>query len=279
MKKAVYIFELLLQGAMLVISLVNIVYNLIEATQAVFVRRVFSGSMYLFFVPYNRYIDTENILELVILLLFFAVSFGLYIFSAKELFNDKKIKIPFTVMNFLWFIFSVSVPMFIAVVNTENFVELFIEKNFLGLGLSYVTMIMITAVLVVKVINNNKIIRSNPELYKEEFLPERFQLSAKSYAQIKRTAMGTPVIALGAFIVCLLLKYLNDNITFGVITALYIFSLAFMIFIFTGLIFECKSFQKRNIEKLPSPNFIKSLNKMQIVSMIIFVGSYFIMLI
>ncbi|MEE0264420.1 MAG: hypothetical protein UD936_02240 [Acutalibacteraceae bacterium] len=279
MKKAVYIIELLLQGAMLVVSLVNIVYNLIEATQAVFVRRVFSGSMYLFFVPYNRYIDTENILELLILLLFFVVSFGLYILSAKELFNDKKIKIPFTVMNFLWFIFSVSVPMFLAVGNEESFAELFIEKNFSGIVLSCVTMIMITAVLFVKVVNNIKIIRSNPELYKEEFLPERFQLSAKSYAQIKRTAMGTPVIASGVFIVCLLLKYLNDNITFGVITALYVFSFAIMLFIFVGLIFECKSFKKRNIEKLPAPDFVKSLNKIQIVSMLIFVGSYFFMLI
>ena len=278
MKKAVYILELLLQGAMLLISLVNIVYNLIEATQAVFIRRVFSGSMYLFFVPYNRYIDTENILELLILALFFSISIGLYLFSAKELFDDKKIKIPFTIMNFLWFIFSVSVPMFMAVDNEESFVELFIEKNFLGLGLSYIAMIMITAVLFVKVINNIKIIRSNPELYKEEFLPERFQLSAKSYAQIKRTAMGTPVIALGVFIVCLLLKYFNSSITLGIITALYIGSLAIMLFIFVGLIFECKSFQKRNIEKLPAPDFIKGLNKTQIISMLIFVGSYFIML-
>ncbi|MEE0060342.1 MAG: hypothetical protein UE295_05895 [Acutalibacteraceae bacterium] len=278
MKKAVYILELLLQGAMLLISLVNIVYNLIEATQAVFIRRVFSGSMYLFFVPYNRYIDTENILELLILALFFAISIGLYVFSAKELFDDKKIKIPFTVMNFLWFIFSVSVPMFMAVDNEESFVELFVEKNFLGLCLSYITMFMIVAVLHVKVINSIKIIRSNPELCKEEFLPERFQLSAKSYAQIKRTAMGTPVIALGVFIVCLLLKYLNSSITFGIITALYIGSLAIMLFIFVGLIFECKSFQKRNIEKLPAPDFIKGLNKTQIISMLIFVGSYFIML-
>lgn len=278
MKKAVYILELLLQGAMLLISLVNIVYNLIEATQAVFIRRVFSGSMYLFFVPYNRYIDTENILELLILALFFSISIGLYLFSAKELFDDKKIKIPFTIMNFLWFIFSVSVPMFMAVDNEESFVELFVEKNFLGLCLSYITMFMIVAVLHVKVINNIKIIRSNPELYKEEFLPERFQLSAKSYAQIKRTAMGTPVIALGVFIVCLLLKYFNSSITFGIITALYIGSLAIMLFIFVGLIFECKSFQKRNIEKLPAPDFIKGLNKTQIISMLIFVGSYFIML-
>lgn len=279
MKKTVYISELILQGVMLIISLVNIIYNLLEATQDVFIRRVFSGSMYLFFVPYNRYVDKGNIFELLILLLLFVISFGLYIFSARELLNDKNIKTPFTIINFLWFNFSVSVPMFIVGDNQESFIELFIEKNFLGLCLSYIIMLMQVVLLFIKVINNNKIIRSNPELYKEEFLLERFQLSAKSYAQIKRTAMGTPIIALGVFIVCLLLKYLNDNITFGVITALYIFSLVIMIFLFVGLIFECNSFQKKNIEKLPTPNFIKRLNKIQIISIIAFVGSYFIMLI
>ncbi len=279
MKKTVYISELLLQGAMLIISLVNIIYNLIEATQTVFIRRVFSGSMYLFFVPYNRYIDNRNIFELLILLLFFVVSIVLCVFSGRELLNDKTIKIPFTIINFLWFIFSASIPMFIAEKSQESFIELFIEKNFLGLCLSWITILVQVVVLFIKVINNNKIIRSNPELYKEDFLPERFLMSAKSYAQIKRTAMGTPVIASGAFIVCLLLKYFNDTITFGAITALYIFSLVIMIFLFVGLIFECNSFQKKNIEKIPSSNFIKGLNKIQIISIIIFICSYLIMVI
>lgn len=279
MKKTVYISELLLQGAMLIISLVNIIYNLIEATQTVFIRRVFSGSMYLFFVPYNRYIDNRNIFELLILLLFFVVSIVLCVFSGRELLNDKTIKIPFTIINFLWFIFSASIPMFIAEKSQESFIEIFIEKNFLGLCLSWITILVQVVVLFIKVINNNKIIRSNPELYKEDFLPERFLMSAKSYAQIKRTAMGTPVIASGAFIVCLLLKYFNDTITFGAITALYIFSLVIMIFLFVGLIFECNSFQKKNIEKIPSSNFIKGLNKIQIISIIIFICSYLIMVI
>lgn len=279
MKKAVYISGLLLQGVMLILSLVNIIYNLLEATQAVFIRRVFSGSMYLFFVPYNRYLDNGNVFELLILILFFVVSFGLCVFSARELLNDKTIKIPFTIINFLWFNFSVSVPMFIAGDSQENFIEFFIENNFLGLCLSWIIIFIQVGILFIKVMGNNKIIRSNPELYKEEFLPERFQLSAKSYAQIKRTAIGTPVIASGAFIVCLLLKYFNDTITFGAITALYIFSLVIMIFLFVGLIFECNSFQKKNIEKLPSPNFVKELNRIQIVSMIIFICSYFIMLV
>lgn len=279
MKKAVYISGLLLQGVMLIISLINIIYNLLEATQAVFIRRVFSGSIYLFFIPYNRYLDNGNVFELLILILFFVVSFVLCIFSARELLNDKTIKIPFTIINLLWFNFSVSVPMFIAGDSQESFLELFIEKNFLGLSLAWITILMQIGILFVKVISNNKIIRSNPELYKEEFLPERFQMSSKSYAQIKRTAMGTPVIASGAFIVCLLLKYLNNTITFGGITALYIFSLIIMIFLFVGLVFECNSFQKKNIEMLPSPNFIKGLNKIQIVSMIVFICSYFIMII
>lgn len=84
MKKTVYIFELLLQGIMLVISLINIIYNLIETTHTVFIRKVFPGSIYLFFVSYNRYIDNENIFEILILFVFFIMSFMLYFFQQES---------------------------------------------------------------------------------------------------------------------------------------------------------------------------------------------------
>ena len=133
MKKTVYIFELLLQGVMLVISLINIIYNFLKITQAVFIREVFPGSIYLFFVPYNRYIDEGNVFEILILFVFFIISFGLYFCSARELLDDKNIIYPFTIINFLWFNFSATVPMFIAMIDKEYFIKVFTEKNFLSI--------------------------------------------------------------------------------------------------------------------------------------------------
>ena len=140
-------------------------------------------------------------------------------------------------------------------------------------------MIIQLIVLIMKWLSRNQMVRSNPMLYKEEFLPEKFTLSAKSYEQIKRTAMGIPVIALAIFITCLLLKYLNNNITFCIITLLYIVSLVIMVSIFFGIIYEFNIFQKRTNKKASTPDFLKKLNKIQIISIIAFVGSYFIMLI
>lgn len=279
MKKTVYIFELLLQGIMFIISLINMIYNLIETTHAVFIRKVFPGSIYLFFVPYNRYIDEENALELVVLFVFFIISFGSLFLSARELLDDKNLKFPFTIINTLWFGFASIVPMFIALVNEENFAEYFFETNYVESYLSIVIALLQGIILIMKSLNHNKIVRENPMYAKEEFLPENFTWSAKSYLQIKRTAMGTPVIAVAIFVWCLLLKYLNINITFWFITFLYIISLISMILIFFGVIYECNMFQKRKNESLPTTDFLKKLNKIQIISIIVFIGSYFIMFI
>lgn len=179
----------------------------------------------------------------------------------------------------MWFDFAAIVSMFIANINEENFIEYFLEKNFLVFYLSIVTMLIQSIVLIMKWQNHNKIVRANPIYFKEEFLPENFTLFSKSYAQIRRTAMGTPVIALVIFVLCLLLKYLNINITFGFITFLYIISLIIMILIFFGVIYECNMFQKRKNEEVPTTNFLKKLNEIQIISIIMFIDSYFIMFI
>lgn len=63
--------------------------------------------------------------------------------------------------------------------------------------------LMICTAQFLKVADQQKIIRSKPDPSKKEFFPENFQMRSISYRQIKRTALGTPVIESVCFFLCL----------------------------------------------------------------------------
>ena len=205
----------------MIISLINVIYNLIESVQSVFITKVFLGSIYIFFIPYNRYINNDNVFELLILFLLFVISFMVLFFSAKELLNNKNIKYPFTIANILWFDFILIIPLLIVSSHDKDFLEYFSCSNFIYGYLSIFIMILQIIVMIMKSFNYYRMVKNNSILAKEEFLFETFSWHAKSYKQIKRTALGIPVITILTFFFSLLLEYINTEKSIILIDFLY----------------------------------------------------------
>ena len=262
----------------MIISLINVIYNLIESVQSVFITKVFLGSIYIFFIPYNRYINNDNVFELLILFLLFVISFMVLFFSAKELLNNKNIKYPFTIANILWFDFILIIPLLIVSSHDKDFLEYFSCSNFIYGYLSIFIMILQIIVMIMKSFNYYRMVKNNSILAKEEFLFETFSWHAKSYKQIKRTALGIPVITILTFFFSLLLEYINTEKSIILIDFLYIMVTFLSVFILISVNIEYNHYKKNYKEKIPYTDFLKYLNVIQIISIVCFIVSYFIIL-
>ena len=258
MKKIYYGIVMGFQGYMILISVINLIFCVITGNS----NQIFFGSIYLFFVPYIRYINSGNIFEILILVLFFVFTIAVYILSLRELFNDKNLKAPFTIINVIWMLLSYA--------SVILAVDSGISYNFIP----YITLILLLIVLIlIKWSEQNKAMRSKTIPDEEDPLAENFQLSAKSYRQIARTAKGSPIIETGVFLVSIYLKYLYLQ-SFTFVTWFYLITVVLAILIFIGTIYDCRSFKKKTGQCPPSENFLKKLNIMQIVSFILFAISF-----
>lgn len=169
MKKIYYGIVMGFQGYMILISVINLIFCVIIGNS----NQIFFGSIYLFFVPYIRYINSGNIFEILILVLFFVFTIAVYILSLRELFNDKNLKAPFTIINVIWMILSYASVILAA--------DSGISYNFIP----YIILILLLIVLIlIKWSEQNKAMRSKTIPDEEDPLPENFQLSAKSYRKL-----------------------------------------------------------------------------------------------
>lgn len=258
MKKAYYGIVIGFQGYMILISAVNLVFCFITENH----NHIFFGSMYLFFIPYKRYINNNYLLDMFVLLLFFAVTILFYILSIKELFDRNNIKSPFIILNVLWIGLSYS-----AIIDNINN---FSDYNLLP---SIILLLLLIPLMLLKWREQNKYLRTKYKKEKENGLPENFQMLPKSYRQIARTAKGAPVIESGVFLVSLFFIYINI-LSFRFLVWLYALAVLLAVIIFVGTIVDCKKFEKRTQQKPPSNNYLAKLILTQAVSFILFILSF-----
>ncbi len=267
MKKIYYYFVIAMEGIMIISTLINVIFCLITYKIDIFIT-----SIYLVFVPINRFLNSNNYFELLLLLFFIGITIVFYIFSAKEILNKKIEKTPFIILNAIWIYMSGICLMFL----NSNEAKVILNLNPIFVSISAVSII---GLIILKWSDLNKLYRNKPVPDYEDPLPENFQLKAKSYKQIKRTALGTPVISIGVFLFNLLLVYINSEnsvlITFR--NLMYGFSIFLELIILFGTIHDCKEFQKITGEKVPKKDFLRKLNAIQIVSIVLFVLSFFVL--
>lgn len=128
-------------------------------------------------------------------------------------------------MNSLWSALSFASTIIISLTNTKFFASY-------NPRIIFVFLYSIMILLLVKWSELNKNIRKDTAHNSEDFLPENFQMHAKSYQQITRTAKGPPVAELACFLMSLYFWYLDDEfVFFKDLTYLMVSILAVMIFL------------------------------------------------
>lgn len=137
-------------------------------------------------------------------------------------------------------------------------------------------LILILPIILTKSFEQNKVMRNKPKLDKEDPLPENFQMHAKSYAQIKRTAFLISSLEAFAFLSSLYFWYL---VSFAklYINTIYLGFTALAIFFFIGIIYDYKLYKKTHKEEPPTKHFLRNLNIMQLVSFSLFALSYLLL--
>lgn len=267
MKKIYYNFVIILQGTMILSTIINIVYCFIVSKVDIFLTSIF-----LMFVPLNRFLNENNYYELLVLLFFGAITIIFYIFSVKETLNKYIEKTPFLIINALWFYISNFSIMFL----DSNEATIILQVNPIFISIVAISLILL---IILKWIDLNKLYRNKSIPNFEDPLPENFQLQAKSYEQIKRTALGTAVISIGVFLFNLLLIYINNTSSILLIfrNFMYSFCMFFEIIIFFGTIHDCKAFEKKTGQKPPLKKFLKKLNIIQILSIVLLAISFFVL--
>lgn len=250
---------------MIVSTTINLFYNVLLSE-----KKIFFTSISLFFVPYFRFWDNGGFEEILFLFLFTIITVILFIVSSKELLDPSNRKAPYTILNIFWIMMSTFITLIVEINN-----KLFLPS----LDIIYFYMFVIVFIFLIvfaKWSDQNKVIREKPLNSKEEFLPENFQFQTKSYQQIARTAKGTPVIAFSCFLFSLFLWYLDKDITIFR-NFLYGIVLVLIVIISIGTFVDCKRFEKRTGEKPPTSHFLRRLIIMQVISIMLFVGSYFLL--
>lgn len=267
MRKIFYLIVVVIQGMMILSTIINIIYCVITTND-----KLFNSSIYLLYLPYSRFIKSGNYFDVLILIILLVITIAFYVLSIKEIFDDKNKKAPFLMCNGLWFIFSTAITMWICI-NTD-FSVYFDGESYIGMAILYGSMyIMHLILLVLKWNKQNKNIRMQKTLRGDEFLPEHFQLEPTGYAQIVRTAKGSPVIATICFFLCLLICYLNSDL-FQTIYLIYGISAAIMVVIFITTIVDFKELKVKSREEPPIKNSLAKLNKMQLISFVLFILSF-----
>lgn len=267
MKRLYYKFVIGLQGVIILSSIINIIYCAFTKEQ-----EVFAFSMYLPVLPIIRFNLTKNIIEIVIMIVFLAVTLLLYYFSTKQLLDDKNIKAPFTAANFVWYMLA-QISLVIQVFNDNALANIIGNKHLLLPIVSSIVVLLMLIMLLMKWSQQNNNIRKHPTLRKDNYLPENFQLDATGYNQITRTAKGSPVILCIIFLLCTLICYLQVEYSDF---SLLIYGIGSVIFIciFFSTIIECKKYERKTKEKPPHKNYLKKLCIMQITAFVLYAISF-----
>lgn len=270
MKRILYYTYIVIQGLVLAVTLANVVYCF--ATQELV---NFGVTTYpLLFVPFYKFNNGGSLLNILTFIAFASFSVYVYIRSAVEFFNCNLRKGIFIGVNFLWLLFS---SLSCSALNFDLEFSDFVSGEY---GLSIAPLLLGLAAWLVKVGEMHNVIRADKR-DGEDFLPEEFQLDAKSYKQIERTAKGMPWLAGVSFAVSLLLVYVGGEKFIGMlwINFIYIATAFLIVSNFFICIQQTKKFEKKTGIKMPSEVFLKKINLLHIVTFVLFVASYFVVFI
>ncbi len=259
--KIIYLIEIFLMSFTFLSTAINIIYDIINCCDD-----VFFSSVYLLMVPYLNFFKTSSFFELIPFIIFWSISIILAILASREYMNCKLRKMIFIPLIGLWYIISTA-PTIVA----YNFYNGDDETLIGNMLFSMLMTIFLGIVFIIKFIS---VFRYNKRNGNKEILYfENFQMHATDYEQIKRTSLLSPLSAIACFLMCLLIKYLNVKIL-RFYYLFYIIIAMLLIFIFVGIIYECKRYENKTGEKPPTDNFLKNLNIMQIITFILFAVSF-----
>ena len=271
MKRALYYTYIVMQGIVLAVTLSNVIYCI--ATNSLLGFGITSYPA--LFVPFLKVYDGGALWNYFVFLLLACFSVFVYIKATREYLDRGLRKAKFISINFLWLILSYSCCFFL--IFDDCFMEL-LENNIPMVSGILFTLGGITSF--VKIYEAYDVIRADRR-DGEDFLPEEAQLDAKSYKQIERTAKGMPWFAFVCFIVSLYIWYVDIDSYLGMIyiNLIYIGTALILIINFFICIDQTKKFEKRTGQPMPSEDFLKRINVLQIVTFIVFLASYFVFLI
>lgn len=270
MKRALYYTYIVMQGIVLAVTLSNVIYCI--ATNSLLGFGITSYPA--LFVPFLKVYEGGSIWNYLVFLLFAFFSVFVYLRSIQEFLNRNLRKAIFIPINFFWIIVAYSCSLFLILDN--NFLQLITNTFDISLFLTFFGLF----VLIIKTSEIHDVIRADRR-DGEDFLPEEAQLDAKSYKQIERTAKGMPWFAFVCFIVSLYIWYVDIDSYLGMmyINLIYIGTALILIINFFICIDQTKKFEKRTGQPMPSEDFLKRINVLQIVTFIVFLASYFVFLI
>ncbi len=270
MKRFLYYIFLALEGIVLAVTLANVIYCIVTNSLVSFG----VTSYHALFVPFLKVYEGGSAWNYIVFLFFAGFSVFVYIKTIQEFLDCKLRKAKFISINFLWMILAYSCCIFL--VFDMNYLELIKDytptvSNVL-LALGWIT-------LLVKIYEAHDVIRAD-RYDDEEFLPEEAQLDAKSYKQIERTVKGMKWLAFVCFIVSLYIWYVKNELMLYVKLRDFIYIGTALIIIINFFICygQTKKLEKKTGQPMPSEDFLKKINVLQIITFILFVASYFVLL-
>lgn len=271
MKRALYYLCIVAQGVTLAITLANVIYCFSTNSLVSFG----ITSYPLLFVPFYKIYNGGSLYNILAFIVFASFSVFVYVKSTKEFLDRNLRKGVFIGVNYLWSLFAYS--------SCSSLLLDLDFADFVGGGEYYVTVLLMLlglVAMVVKTYESHDVIRADRR-DGEDFLPEEFQLDAKSYKQIERTAKGMPWFAFVCFVISLVVLYVGGEkfISMLWISFMYIATAFLMIINFFICINQTKKFEKRTGLKMPSEDFLKKINVLQITTFILFVLSYLFVLV
>lgn len=266
-KRIYYALVFILQGATFISSLASIILWFVKPTNDLFL-----GSIYLFFVPLQRYMEDGNLLEILVLLIFISVSVLLYLLSFKEVFDENKKKPLITICNMVWILFSGYISFNIGIKIHDPFVMYLFNENYLVMFVPGIIFIMFGLLILIRW-KPQGYLRNHTTLRKNDYYVEESKFKPTGYEQIKRTAIGVPVLSTACVILSWLFWYLNFNDT-KIRCIIYLVTLIFGLIGLFGTIIDCKGFEKRTGQKPPTKNFLKNLILIQCLSIVLLVVSF-----
>ena len=270
MKRILYYTYIVIQGLVLAVTLTNVVYCFVTQELVNFGVTTYP----LLFVPFYKVYNGGSLLNILTFIVFASFSVYVYIRSAVEFLNCHLRKGVFIGVNFLWLLFT---GLSCSALNFDLEFSDFVGGEY---GVSLVVLLLGFVAWLVKISDMHNVIRVDKR-DGEDFLPEEFQLDAKSYKQIERTAKGMPWLAGVSFAVSLLLVYVGGEKFIGMlwINFIYIATAFLIVSNFFVCIQQTKKFEKKTGIKMPSEVFLKKINLLHIVTFVLFVASYFVVFI
>lgn len=259
------------QGFVLALTLVNVIYCFVTESLVCF---DFTGYP-LLYVPLYKFSHTHSLLDILAFVVFAFFSLFLYVKSLFEFLDNRLRKGWFVFINLLWLLFATlsCYPLCFDI----DFVDFVFASEY---KIGYSLFLLALIAVMVKTNEIQSVVRADRR-DGEDFLPEEFQLDAKSYKQIERTAKGMPWLAFVSFVISLIILYIDGDkfISALCINLIYVGAALMMIANFFICIDQTKKFERKTGLTMPSEDFLKKINVLQITTFILFVASYFLLLI